>query len=114
MATITPTQAAQGDIRIYTWTGCSTLDTHVAVGPWHYGAAKRGVVTAKGTFGGGTLTLQGSLDNTNWFTVLDKQGNALSFTADGAEEFESSFCYFRPNMTGGAADNVDFVIGARP
>jgi len=36
-----------------------------------------------GDFGGGTATVQVSLDGTNWVDYQNEAGNTVSFTADG-------------------------------
>lgn len=55
-----------------------------------------------GTFGvGGSITLEGSNDGTNWFTLTDPQGNAITKTAAGLEVIEEGPRYIRPRVTAG-------------
>lgn len=55
-----------------------------------------------GTFGvGGTCVIQGSNDGTNYATLTDPQGNALSFTATGLEAVTELTRYIRPRITAG-------------
>lgn len=55
-----------------------------------------------GTFGvGGTIVLEGSNDGTNYVTLTDPQGNAISKTAAGIEAVLELTRYVRPRVTGG-------------
>lgn len=54
-----------------------------------------------GTFGGATVTIEGSIDGTNWATLTDPQGNAISKTATALEMVSEVTRYIRPNITGG-------------
>lgn len=55
-----------------------------------------------GTFGtGGSITLEGSNDGTNWFPLTDPQGNAITKTAAGLEVIEENPRYVRPRVTAG-------------
>lgn len=55
-----------------------------------------------GTFGvGGSVTIQGSLDGTNWQTLTDPQGNALTKTAASLEAVSEAVPYIRPVVTAG-------------
>lgn len=59
-------------------------------------------VQVTGTFGsGGTVVIQGSNDGQNWKTLVDPQGNALSFTSTGLELILECPRYTRPNVTAG-------------
>lgn len=55
-----------------------------------------------GTFGGATVVLEGSNDGTNWVTLTDPAGVALSFTAAGLKQILQITRYMRPNVSGGA------------
>lgn len=55
-----------------------------------------------GTFGtGGTILLEGSNDGTNYVTLTDPQGNAISKTAAGIEAIEETTVYIRPRVSAG-------------
>jgi hypothetical protein len=55
-----------------------------------------------GTFGaGGSVTLQGSNDGTNWVAVTDPQGTAVTKTAAAMEVIEECPRYICPNVTAG-------------
>jgi hypothetical protein len=58
--------------------------------------------TITGTFGvGGSITLQGSNNNTDWFALTDGQGNAITKTASGMELIVENPRYVRPLVTAG-------------
>lgn len=61
-------------------------------------------VQVHGTFGaGGTLTWQGSNDvsPSNWYTLTDPQGNALTVTSAKIEQVQELTRWMRPNVTAG-------------
>lgn len=59
-------------------------------------------VQVTGTFGGGTLTMQGSNDGgTTWASLTDPQGNAIAFTAAGKEQITELSEVIRPSLSGG-------------
>lgn len=66
----------------------------------HSGASDRSVQFV-GTFDSATLVLQGSNDGTNWVTLTDPQGNAISKTSAGLEQIEEITRYVRPSSSGG-------------
>jgi hypothetical protein len=72
-----------------------------------------GSIQAVGTFGGGTVKLQGSNDGTNWADLNDTSGTAIGLTADGAAEFSTAMQYIRPLVTGGTGDDIDVFIALR-
>ena len=81
------------------WTGLLNGDTGSAVELVDY-ADKTATIT--GTFGaGGTIVLQGSNDNSNWFTLTDAQTGAISKTAAAMEIIVENPRYVRPSVTAG-------------
>jgi len=54
-----------------------------------------------GTFGGATITIQGSLDGTNWATVNDQSDNALTFTTARMDSVQQLTRFIRPLLSGG-------------
>ena len=59
-------------------------------------------VQVSGTFGaGGTLVIEGSNDGTNYFTLNDLQGVALSFTSARLEGISEVPLWVRPKVTAG-------------
>lgn len=55
-----------------------------------------------GTFGsGGTVLFEGSNDGTNYVTLTDPQGNAISKTSASIESIEENTRYVRPRVSAG-------------
>lgn len=55
---------------------------------------------AVGTWGGATLTVQGSNDGTTWFPLTNAAGGtAATFTADGGKQIIERPRYVRPALT---------------
>jgi hypothetical protein len=97
------------EVLVWTYDNLDTADTapsSITVG----GAMKHGSIQASGTFGGGTVALQGSNDGTNWFSLADLGGTAIALTAAGGSEFRTTTLYVRPIITGGTADDVDVLV----
>lgn len=67
-------------------------------------------VQVTGTFGGATFKLLGSNDDVTYFPIKDAQGNALSFTANGASELSTAFVHYKPDVTGGTGDNITAIL----
>jgi hypothetical protein len=117
MATVTPTfsndvGAADRSTVLVTW----ALTTANADGsPLEYTEFADKTWTAFGTWGGATLTLQGSNDGTNWFSLTNAAGGtAATFTADGGKAVIETPRYVRPNLTTvGVGATVSVVLCAR-
>jgi hypothetical protein len=119
MATITPTQIPNEDIRVFTvkWVGfAASGDVGTAVTLPTFPDRTMQVL---GSFTGSLeITLQGSLDGgTTWFTLTDPQGNAIVKTAAAGEAVTELVPLIRPRATagsgGGAADVYLFLGGNR-
>lgn len=92
-----------------TLTNANTTGTPLAMMPW----ADR-CVQVVGTFDSATVVIQGSNDGTNWATLADPQGNALSFTATGLEAILELPRYIRPSTSGGGgSQDIDVYLVAR-
>lgn len=73
-----------------------------------------GFMHASGTFGSGTVKLQGSNDGSNWTALDDVYGDTIAIAnATTAVEFKSSAVYLRPLLSGGSAGDVDVYIAIR-
>jgi len=84
---------------VFTWTGLDSDDSGIPIEAVDY--VDR-TVAITGTFGaGGSITLQGSNDNTTWFALTDPQGNAVTKTAAGMELISEAPVYIRPLVTAG-------------
>lgn len=113
MATITPTRGTIAvNIESLTWTGLSTADT--ADGLIVMGASPAiGCMQCSGTFGGATITLQGSNDGSTYASVTDAAGNAITLSAAGLKDFSTAAAYLRPSSSGGTGDDVNVVVVLR-
>lgn len=101
MATVTPTLTRVGDqddaAILLSW-ALTTANTDGAPMEWTQWADR--CFQAVGTWGGATLTIQGSNDGTNWFTLSNAAGaTAATFTADGGKAIIELPRYVRPNLT---------------
>lgn len=112
MATGPTSAPATGQFEMQSWTSLSTGDTATKLQP-SANTASVATVQVFGTFGGATVTLEGSNDGTNYVAMRDVDGADISFTAAGYAEFSTAFRYIRPASTGGTGDNVDVYICLR-
>ena len=88
-----------GKSKLVTWTGLLNTDDG-APADWVDSSDRCLQVT--GTFGaGGSVTIQGSNDGTNWAPLADPQGNALVFTSQRIEQALELPRYVRPLVTAG-------------
>lgn len=70
------------------------------------------VVTITGTFGGATVTIEGSNDGTTYVILTDPQGNAISKTSAAIEQITEVPRYIRPAKSGGSSTTVRVMIKA--
>ncbi len=71
-------------------------------------------VALSGTIGGSTVTVKGTLDGTNWFTLDDAFGVAMSYTAIGIlKPVGPSVVALRCEVAGGAGVSVNVYILVR-
>lgn len=98
--TITDIKAFGDNAHVVSWTPLTTTnDTGTAIEM--AGSSIRSIQFA-GTFGaGGTIVLQGSNDGTNYVTLTDPQGTAISKTAAAIEQIEEVTRYIRPFVSAG-------------
>lgn len=97
---------------LFTWTGLLNGDTGAAIELDDWGDR---TIQFTGTFGtGGTIVLQGSNDNSNWFSLTDPQGNAISKTAAGMETVMETPRYTRVSVTAGdGSTSLTAILFAR-
>lgn len=113
MAVITPTRgtATLGASRI-TWANIATGDTTTeTLISGQSGAI--GTFQVTGTFGGATVSLQGSVDGANFANITDAAGNAISLTAAGLKEFSTAAPFIRAGISGGTGMNVTVSVVVR-
>lgn len=116
MATVTPTYSylmAQGqNVPRAVWSGIVTGDTINSLPVAGYAAS---MISAQvsGTFGGATVTLEVSNDGTNFFGAKDVTGTAISLTAAGLVQLQTSAAYVKPVVTSGSANSIDVSLVLR-
>ena len=110
MSTIIPTEIEGATS--YRWTDYSTADTSVPARMTNQ-EGLAGSVQVTGTFGGATVAIQVSNDGTNFVTLRDATGIAITFTAAGFAEFSTAALFIKPTSSGGTADNVTVTVVLR-
>jgi hypothetical protein len=94
----------------HTWEAVGNADVGAAVAAARFSDKS---VQLAGTFGGATVVIQGSEDGTNWSTLHDMGGNALSFTAAGGpKQILENPRFIRPSSSGGTGTDVDVFMSA--
>lgn len=95
---------------IITWAGLTTGDTGrpLEMTGW----ADRSVQIT-GTFGGATLTLQGSNNGSAWNTLTDPQGNEIVLTSQKIEQIMEITRYIRPIVSGGSGTSINIITLVR-
>mgnify|MGYP001599045660 FL=1 len=70
---------------------------------------------ATGTFGGATMTIEGSADGTTWVALKDVNGAAATATANAAIHIQNCPLFMRPNLTvvGAGADIAVTLLARR-
>lgn len=67
-------------------------------------------VQVTGTFGGGSVQIEGSNDGgVTYFTLTDPQGNVLTFTAAGGEKIAENTERVRPRALGVVTATINLV-----
>lgn len=100
--------SGDGSVKLAKWAGLSASDTASAIEFVEWGDRS---VQITGTFNAGTVTLEGSNDGTNWVTLADPQGNAISKTSAAIEQVLELTRYMRPKCVGaGMTIDVNMVL----
>lgn len=97
LATSALPSIGDGSVVLYTWnlTSANADGAPIQAPEW----ADR-TWQAQGTWGGATLTLQGSNDGSNWFTLSNAAGAAaVTLTASAGVATIELPLYVRPNLT---------------
>jgi hypothetical protein len=107
MATISSTSIVTSDHQFTASWALGNADTGLGV-DMHRWADR--TVQVVGTFGGATVLIEGSNDNSNWLTLNDSSGAALSFTATGMKVILENPLYVRASSSGGAGSAITVII----
>ncbi len=91
---------ARGNLRVHWVTPLTATDTEGQAMNAPMYATKSVAVT--GTFDGATVTMQGSIDGTNYVTLHDQQGNNCAFTTAGIKNILENPPFIKPVKTGGS------------
>jgi hypothetical protein len=117
MATVTPTFSRDvgtrdASIVLLTWV---LLTANTDGSPFEMPEWADRTWQAQGTWGGATLTFQGSNDGANWFTLSNAAGGtAATLTANGGLATIELPRYVRPNLTvAGTGATVNVTLCAR-
>lgn len=106
---VVPSKIHGDNWRQVTWT--PLVAANVDGLPFQMPALSNRTVEVHGTFDGATVTIQGSNDNATWYTLVDPQGNPLTFaSADRIETILDVPLYTRPFLSGGAGAQSLTVI----
>ncbi len=98
-------------LKIYKWLGISEGDTCLFVElPDH----KDKTIQVFGTFGGATITPEGSMDDNEgseeFFDLKDPNDNALAFTLAGGNTILENVWKFRPKITNGSGSSINVYL----
>lgn len=110
MAVIVKAFNQTGDDATVTWETLTCGDTGESIEMNNF---NDNTVTVTGTFNSQTVTLQGSNDNTNWFTLTDNNGTDIALTAAGMRLIAEAPKYVRPSFSGSTGGDVDVIIELR-
>ena len=98
-ATFTDTSSERSNTRQVAWAPMANGDSGAPIKYSDYGYRS---IQVFGTFGaGGTIVIEGSNDGTNWATLNDQQGVAMSWTSAKIKQTADNPVYMRPHVTAG-------------
>lgn len=114
MALISAARSTVMNAEVVQWANISSAssDTMEAAGLSGQAGAIASVQVA-GTFGGATVTLQGSNDGLNYATLKDTAGAAISLTSAGIAEFSTAVAFIRPAYSGASGMTITVTVVTR-
>jgi hypothetical protein len=87
------------DVHFTTWSGLLNGDSG---SPYSMPGFADRAIQIQGVFGvGGSCTIEGSLNGTNYIVLTDPQGNAITKTSASIEQISEVIRFIRPNVTAG-------------
>lgn len=99
-----------GSTRYWKWSNLTSTDTVGSSVPVGF-AGLCLTFLIQGTWGTGTLTIQGSFDDVNWFTVNKVTGTAATATSDTFLSLSDLPLFVRPSLSGAnGTDNVNIHL----
>lgn len=93
--------------QVVTWTPVTESDTCL---PFENPGRSDRSVQVEGTFGGATITIEGSNDGTNWHTLHDGSGTALTFTSADLRQVLEVTRYIRAKTASGSGSSVTVTL----
>ena len=102
------------NVRTMTWKKLSTTNTEGAAAIYPQYADRNVMVT--GTFGGGSIKIEGSNDNIKWFALTDMASSTISIIAEGFKMIQENVLYVRPALVGGDGTTAlkVIIVGRKP
>ena len=115
MATLVPTITDYGNhTKTFSWGPLTSTNTEGHPIPGIYADYSDRSVQIAGTFGAGTVVFEGSNDGTNYATLTDPQGNAISKTSAALEQVTEAALLAKPRVSGAdGATSVTVTVIAR-
>ncbi len=96
-----------GELFVWQW----TLASGDTADPISFAEYSDRSVQIEGDDGGGTTTIEGTLDGTNYKVLTDPQGNALSFTSVNViEQISEATVKLKPVLTGGSGGSITVTV----
>lgn len=113
MATVNPTITQLGaDAAKIVW-ALDNTDADGAPVDKHWADYADRTVSVDGTFGGATITIQGSADGSSWASLSDPSGSPVAMTAADVAVLSETPLKTRPALTGGAGSTVNVTMVLR-
>ena len=111
MAEIAFTRSKVGAWDVFTWASVTESDTFASVRV--EGPVYAATVQFSGTFGGATVVMQGSNDDSTFLALDDVEDIAISHTAAGGSELRHAWPYMRPSASGGTSQSLTAIMAVQ-
>jgi hypothetical protein len=95
---------------LITWENIGNADTPMPVTYPGYGSKS---FQAEGTFGGTTVSIQGSNDGVNYHNLTDPTETTISLTSGGLREVLEHTLYLQPALSGGSGSSITATLFVR-
>jgi hypothetical protein len=112
MATVQFSNTRDGAI-VVTWAALAGTDVG---SPFRVPSSADLTFQVSGTFGGATVTLQGSNDSTTWHGLSQKGVGAttMSYAVNTVHACNETPLFVRPFVTGGTSSSITVILAAFP
>lgn len=95
-----------------TWSNIGNSDTPMPASAYG-GYADKSFQVEGPTFGGTSVSIQGSNDNANYHALSDPTGTTIALTAAGLKEVLEHTLYLKPVLTGGSGSSITATLFVR-